>query len=375
MHASVYEVEGLEKGKSYLAGLDHFELRQLDSGSADVLLSTPHTSLYAFDDAERLAVFVETPPEVDLTAAPFYYLAQKEHARRVFTVPYETFNELAQTLPDPANLILLHSVGRCGSTLLCKALGELGGTTLSEPDVYTCVAGMRLPGGSRDAELTELLRSATRFHCHSPRFGNDTVWLLKFRAQCIEIGDLLYEAFPDACTLFLGRDLESWIRSIGRLLKLGDPEKEAYYRANKEQATMFGYPRERYVSLLRSASTPETRLEDTALLWTSIVKRFVDLEQKGAVSFSLTYKDLTENPEATLRAVAQACQLPTDNLENALKTFEHDSQAGTHLSGRTLREQGLYELNSEDIKRAEAVARQYGLEPDTSRLPGHLPNG
>ena len=373
MDASVYEVKGLEKGKSYLAGLDHFELRQVDTVPADVLLNTPHVSLYAFDDAERLAVFVETPPEVDLTAAPFYYLAQKEHARRVFTVPYETFNELAQILPDPANLILLYSVGRCGSTLLCKALGELGVTTLSEPDIYTCVAGMRLPDGSRDAELTELLRSATWFYCYGS--GADTTWLLKFRAQCIEIGNLLYEAFPDACTLFLGRDLESWLRSIGRLIQLGDPEREVYYRANKGQATMFGYPRERYISLLRRAPAPETRLEDTALLWTSLVKRFLDLEQKGAVSFSLTYKDLTENPEATLCAVAQACQLPTDSLESALKVFEHDSQAGTHLSGRTLREQGLYELNSEDIKRAKAVARRYGLEPDTSHLPGHLLNG
>ena len=371
MNAAVYEVEGLAKGKSYLAGLDHFDLRSVGSVPAETLLNTPHISLYAFDDAERRAVFVETPPEVDLTAAPFYYLAQKEHAQRIFTVPYEIFNELARTLPDPMNLILLHSVGRCGSTLLCKALGQLGVTTLSEPDVYTCVVGMRLPDGSRDEELTELLKSATRFHCYGA--GADTTWLLKFRAMCVEIGDLLDKAFPDARALFLGRNLESWLRSMGRLVQLGNPEREAFYRANKGKSTMFGYPRERYISLLRTAPTPETRLEDMALLWTSLVKRFLDLEQKGTIPSSLTYKDLSEHPEAALRAVAQVCHLPTDELENALKTFEQDSQAGTHLSGRTLREQGLYELSAKDIRRAEAVARRYGLEPAlTSELPGLL---
>ena len=95
MYADVYEVTGLAKGRSYIAGLDHFDLHRIGSVSADTLLNAPHVSLYAFDDAERRAIFVETSSNVDLTTYPFYYLAQKEHARRVFTVPYATFNELA----------------------------------------------------------------------------------------------------------------------------------------------------------------------------------------------------------------------------------------------------------------------------------------
>ena len=376
MYADVYEVTGLAKGRSYIAGLDHFDLHRIGPVSADTLLNAPHISLYAFDDAERRAIFVETPSEVDLTAAPFYYLAQKEHARRIVTVSYETFNELARALPDPANLILLYSVGRCGSTLLCKALGELGNvTTLSEPDAYTHIAGMRPPDGSRDQELTELARSATRFLCRSKIPQQDT-WILKFRSQCIEVADLLHKACSDAHALFLVRDFAGWMRSMGRLSKIHDPGREASYQRNKSNPTMFNYPRDRYISLLRADSTPpETRLEDIALHWTSVTKRFLDSHGRGVIRDSLTYDDLIQRPEGTLQAVATACRLSVSNLDDALAIFEHDSQAGTELSGRTLREQSLHELSDEDIGRAEAVARRYGLEPNlTSNLPGALLN-
>lgn len=373
MHATVYEVEGLAEGRSYLAGLDHFDFHRVGTVSTDTLLSTPHISLYAFDDAERCAVFVETPPEVDLTAAPFYYLAQKEHARRLFTLSYETFNELARILPDPAQLVLLHSVGRCGSTLLCKALGELGVVTLSEPDVYTHVAGMRPPDGSRDPELTELVRSATRFHCYSTG-TDDTVWLLKFRAMCIEVGDLMHKAFPDAHALFLTRDLEGWMRSMGRLVRLGDAEREANYQRNKGQPLMFIYPRDRYISLRRvDPIPPETRLEDIALLWTSLTKRYLDLHRQRIITHSLTFTDLTENSEQSLVAVADALHIPLTHLDRALEVFKHDSQAGTHLSGRKLREQRTHELAAADIQRAQAVASRFGLSPDiTTQLPRGL---
>lgn len=375
MHATVYEVKGLAKGKSYLAGLDHFDLHHAGTVPADALLSTPHISLYAFGDTERRAVFVETSPDVDLTTAPFYYLAQKEHAHRVYTIPYGTFNEFARTLPDPDNLILLHSVGRCGSTLLCKALGELGGvTTVSEPDAYTHIAGIRLPDGSRDRELTELSRNATRFLCRSRTPRQGAIWIFKFRSQCIEMADLLYEVYPEAHALFLARDLASWMRSMARLSKIHDPGREANYQRNKLNPTMFTYPRDRYISLLRADPTPpETRLEDIALHWASVTKRFLDHHRRGVIHDSLTYNDLTQHPGSSLQAVAQAFDLPIDKLQSALEVFKHDSQAGTHLSGRTLREQKLYELSAEDIQRAEAVALRYGLDPDiAAHLPGHL---
>ena len=375
---TVYTVQSLAEGKSSLAGLDHFDLKREKSLPADALLTTPNLSLYSFDDELRCAIFVETSPEIDLTAAPFYYRDQKSHARRVFTVPYEIFNALAEKLPDPAHLVLLHSVGRCGSTLLCHALGKVGNiVSLSEPDTYTCAVGMRPPDGSRDAELTELLRSATRFlSFHTPAVG-EGVLLLKFRAWCLEVADLLHQACPDAQALFLSRDLEGWIRSMGRLLKVTDPERDALYRRQGVSTPMFIFPRDRFVSLLRhSPFVPETWLEDVTLGWVSLMVRYGELYRQGVVTHALTYDDLVRQPQPALQAVATACGISASDFSAALAVFEHDSQAGTRLSGRMLRERKDGELSVDDVKRAEAVALRHGLEPHlTKSLPGNLLSG
>lgn len=375
MQAVVYTVRGLVKGKSSLAGLDHFDLKQEKALPADALLSTPNLSLYSFDDASSCAVFVETSPEVSLTAAPFYYLAQKEHARRVFTVLYDVFNALAEELPDPSQLVLLHSVGRCGSTLLCHALGKVGNiVSLSEPDVYTCAVGMRPPDGSRDAELTELLRSATRFLNFTTPAAHGGVLLLKFRAWCLEVADLLAQACPDAHALFLTRDLEGWIRSMGRLLKVTDPEREALYRRQGVKTPMFIFPRDRFISLLRqSPFVPEIWLEDVTLGWVSLMVRYGELYRQGVITHALTYDDLVRRPQPALQAVATACGVPADDVSAALAVFEYDSQAGTRLSGKALREQQDGELSADDVRRAEAVALRHGLELDwAENLPGNL---
>lgn len=374
MQADVYTVQSVANGKSSLAGLDHFDLKREGTLLTDALLLLPNITLYSFDDTTRSAVFVETSAEANLTAAPFYYRAQKDYAQRVFTVSYKAFNALAEELPDPPQLVLLHSVGRCGSTLLCNALGELGNVvSLSEPDMYTCAVGMREPDGSRDAELTDLLRSATRFLSFSTD-AQDGVLLLKFRAWCLEIADLLARACPDAHALFLGRNLEGWIRSMGRLLKVTDPEREAMYQRQGVDTPMFDFPRDRFISLLRSSSfVPEIWLEDVTLGWVSLMVRYYERYEQGVIEHALTYDDLIREPYKAIAAVAAACQLPGDDFTAALAVFENDSQAGTHLSGRMLREQKSGELSESEVTRAEAVARRFGIEPDlTASLLGNL---
>ena len=373
MQADVYRVQAVAQGKSSLAGLDHFDLKRAGVLSTDALLTLPNLTLYSFDDEMRHAVLVETSADAKLTAAPFYYRAQKDYAERVFTLPYEVFNALATELSDPPRLVLLHSVGRCGSTLLCNALGELGNVvSLSEPDMFTCAVGMRPPDGSRDAELTELLRSAIRF-LNLNTATHDGVLLLKFRAWCLEVADLLAHACPDARALFLGRDLEGWIRSMGRLLKVTDPEREAMYQRQGVDTPMFDFPRDRFISLLRRSSfRPESWREDVTLGWVSLMARYYDCYEQGIIRHALTYDDLIREPCKAVQAVAAACYLPGDDFDAALAVFESDSQAGTHLSGRMLRAQKEGELSEAEVARAEAVARRYDIEPDLTNLPGNL---
>lgn len=199
------------------------------------------------------------------------------------------------------------------------------------------------------------------------------VLLLKFRAWCLEIADLLAQACPDAHTLFLGRNLEGWIRSMGRLLKVTDPEREAIYQRQGVDTPMFGFPRDRFISLLRRSSfRPEIWLEDVTLGWVSLMAQYYERYEKGVIQHALTYDDLIREPYKAVQAVATACQLPGDDFTAALAVFENDSQAGTHLSGRMLREQKAGELSEAEVTRAEAVARRHGIEPDLTNLLGTL---
>src|SRR5438128_2484517 len=105
--------------KSDIAVVRPSDFRVRDGGAADprIVLQQPNLTLYCLDFENRQALFVETTPECDLSRAPFLYQAQYEAALRLVQVPYETLHRLAaEVVVDPARLILIYSVGRCGST-------------------------------------------------------------------------------------------------------------------------------------------------------------------------------------------------------------------------------------------------------------------
>ena len=88
-------------------------------------MEQPTVSLYCLDHANQRALFVDTPPEVDLLQAPFYFIAQYQAAQRLIAVPYATLHALAREVElDPQRIILFYSTGRCGSTLFSHVLNQ-----------------------------------------------------------------------------------------------------------------------------------------------------------------------------------------------------------------------------------------------------------
>ena len=178
------------------ARLENFITRDGGEVSGQNLVDHPNISLYCLDDLNRRAIFVETPPDVDLLQAPFYYNAQYQYAQRLFAMSYADFHRLADSI-EVGNLILIYSISRCGSTLISRALSTVDGVqSLSEPDIYTQIHTLRHQDKSRDAEYARLLQSATRLLSK-----NTPALAIKFRGMCIHIGDLLYQEFPQASNL------------------------------------------------------------------------------------------------------------------------------------------------------------------------------
>ena len=111
MIATAYKVVGRPRHAPYRpAGLRDFHLRETGQRPAGEILENPHIALYSLDFENRQAVFVETPADVNLSHAPFYFVTQFEEAKRVLTIPFDTMLQLAQSVSvDDTRLISIYS--------------------------------------------------------------------------------------------------------------------------------------------------------------------------------------------------------------------------------------------------------------------------
>ena len=109
-----------------LVGPHHFRVR--DGGPVDpATVLSPEHSLYCLSHERREALFVETGTDVDLSRAAFFYQTQYDAARSLVAVPYDALQTLArQVRVDDRQLIMLFSIGRCGSTLASKPSPQPG---------------------------------------------------------------------------------------------------------------------------------------------------------------------------------------------------------------------------------------------------------
>jgi hypothetical protein len=304
------------------------DFRVRDAGPVDprVVLEQPNLSLYCLDFENGQALFVETPPECDLTRAPFMYQAQAEAALRLVQVPFETVHSLASEVAiDPARLILIYSVGRCGSTLVSHAFNQVVGVeSLSEPDVPTQMLAHWCAGHLDGPEKVALLKSCTLLQCAPGRRHGATAWALKFRSPVTQMADLFYAAFPDARLAFLYRHAGPWGRSFLRLSGGDDPRAPVQLAGTQRP---FG----RVIPRLEGRETA-TRLEMLACMWASQMEKCMEMQRRGRPLFIARYEELTAAPREVLGAMFAHCGLPADAVGDLETVLAEDSQAGTTFS-------------------------------------------
>lgn len=325
----------------------NFVLSDGDAVPAGTVLDTDH-ELYCLDDEHRRALFVRTPPGTELAGAPFFYLAQYRAAQELVAVPYGTLHALADTLPDPA-LVMLYSVGRCGSTLLSRGFTAVPGVrSLSEPDVFSDVAMLRHWDPSREDEYGRLVRSCVRI------LGRSAPTLaVKPRGGALGIADLVRARFPDSHALFLYRDAERWMESMHAGFTPSLPAADAmptFLRYLLSQAPLLG-------PFAADHGRQPFLAETYALTWLSMMDRYVGLRDAGVPFLPLRYEELIAAPRETLAAVLEWCGLPTAAVDEVVATFATDSQEGTRLSraARAERTAALPQLDDEDYALARKV--------------------
>lgn len=155
----------------------------------------PDVSPYCFNLASRTLLCVSTP---DIAGASFFYQAQRQSARSVIKVPFAMLPE------GPSSPALIFSIGRCGSTLLVRALMAAGVRCVSEPDFYTQAACHQ----PLDLSLRGAIAGATRLLPYS---------VIKLRLECNHAPLLIAGAFKSPRIMFILRNPVDWAASLRRL--------------------------------------------------------------------------------------------------------------------------------------------------------------
>jgi hypothetical protein len=303
-----------------------FSYEQSEPIAAEEVARDPRFSLYCFDLEKDAALFVETVDPQALVSATFYYQAQVEDAVGLVSMPMATFHKLANDIPPPSELVLVHSVGRCGSTLVSKALGAVPSIcSLSEPDDLTQLVLLWVGQKASDTVAPELIASSVRWRGKSLG-ANQTHLAIKTRSEVLVLAPFLAECFPDAQHLFLYRNAISWMSTSFRNVPEGhdlyDPETN---RAMEERWS-------RMLPLLqeyRRDEVPMNPIQIRVLAWITCMEGYLELRKRGLTVAAARYEDIQASPTAVLDQIFRFCKVedvPWDAVEDVLG---RDSQAGT----------------------------------------------
>lgn len=332
---SASKLEILSRGREHMGvvvSLADFQWTQGEALDAELLVADPRFSLYCLDHDSQRAIFTASPADINPLEAPFMYQAQFDHAEYLVALPYPEFLRLAEEMPGPRNLLCLHNIGRCGSTVLCRALNEVNGVlSFSEPDALTNFIGrVALP----EAEPGRLLGACVAWLCRPVIIGANQHSVIKFRNQAAGSMKRYVDALPQANHLFMYRNAIDWLASFHRLrVNRGDrPTRYSRQQIIEQQAAYYQCD----AGVFEELAPPDIRswlnLEGRALGWFYMLGRYLELREGGAGIKALRYEDLQANRDAALKSALDLMGLPESALSDARRAFESDAQAGTKLA-------------------------------------------
>lgn len=374
MHAEKLRIRARHRGRvAVITSLADFDTSPAGAFDAETLLADGSFSLYCLDEARQRAIFTALPPSINLARVPFMYQAQYDSAEYLVALPFETFTRLANRIPlEETNLILLHNIARCGSTVLSRAFNEATGViSLSEPDVLTnCVRleGLPLP------EQYELMRACVAWLRRPATVAQDSRVAIKFRNQATSIMKRFVGALPSAAHFFVYRNVIDWLASFHRLRsKRNDPIlRFTRAQAIERQAAYMQCPPAALEAFAHPDFASYKGLEERALSWIYMLDQYLRLQRRGAPVAAIRYEDLQQNRDAVLERILDLSRLPRAALPAMLRAFESDAQAGTVFArnddrGNTLELPASQREAVRDLLSRQKVINQAGFV-----LPGTL---
>jgi len=317
------------------------------------------------------AIFVEVPDAAQILAAPFYYLSQYENATQVLKISYETLEQLAnQVTLDDKRLVLIYSLGRCGTTVTSSAFSLAEGVvSLSEPDIFTQLVQMRDFSNTNDLEISKLVKFCFLLTCKDRRNGHQPLWVIKFRSFVMEIADLIDANFPQAKSLFLYRHVDPWGRSFARAFG---------GNSTPTQEQLIGFWMWNKMLVKKVDQYNLTSLEEInpglilSLMWLNNMERCLERLDAEQEILPVRYEELKANPEQVIRKIFDYCGVHVTDTSKLLDVLDKDSQAETPISRDQLKQVG-WTIGSDDFAIIQKViAEQPVINTPDYQLPGTL---
>ncbi|XP_035659802.1 uncharacterized protein LOC118404668 [Branchiostoma floridae] len=310
--------------------------------------------VYSLDFDQRVLGLVKVQEGIDIRKAPFLYQAQRENAEELLLLPFSALPEVAEALTGTQSMVqnmFLYNTGRCGSTLMCKAMDVLNDVqAVSEPDVFHVIiehvcARDVLTSDERE-EIIMLLRCSVFLlnFCFQQQDPSKTVICYKFRSEVIFIADLLQKATPEAKTIFMYRDLPGFLDSCLNLVFNG-----SYWRYLFDTTfrldVLFRVPTLKIESPFFKFSVEHPRMITCPVthgvhfvfvtFWIMQMQKAFDLTQEDSgIQVCLTFNQLLEHKERMVLKVLQKLDVdvPSDFDSSKIREiFGVDSQKGSAM--------------------------------------------
>ena len=363
MQAHVLIIDSKVKANPFdIVSPDDFQFHLGQIIDPQLILTQTDFSLYCLDHAHQLALFVETPPEVDLLREPFYFIAQYENAKRLIAVPYATLHALAQQVVlDQQRVILLYSTVRCGSTLFSHILNlNPNVVSFSEPDVFSQLVMLRTARQSTGPETASLVWDAIMLMSASAQQQGFEYFAFKFRSYVLSVSDLLYQTLPEAKVIFMYRNALTWAYSFSRAFGASTDEE---LEKRLEQSS-FRYMIPSVDEYLKTHSTISW-VEYLAHMWVSTMQDSGWLQQQGADLATARFEDLKATPHEVIHALLTHCEIPLPAPNQLAEVLARDSQAGT--AGAQDRQDVARLLTDADLAELDTIIRNLDprLAPDS----------
>ena len=326
MQAYLYQIPvEWDQRPNFFGVVDISRLLKLGQVPAEIILEEPDISLYSLDFERQQGIFVKTPPGISLSTAPFYNVAQLENALEIFTISFETMIQLGEEVPvDDDRIVLIYSVGRCGSTLASQVFAQVPGViNMSEPVALTNFVVARNAKKFRESDLLSLLKAAVRLLCKS---SAEQAWVIKGRSFDIEIGDWMHHLFPHTKNLFLYRQAESWLRSslraFDRREEVNDDDR-AFNDKNRRDFMNALVPEIAQID----REKPLSHVDILSLMWLATMSRYTKWVSEGIEMMAIKYDSWLSYPQKTAEAMLDYCDCKPGEMSNIYKVLKKDSQA------------------------------------------------